>query len=194
MVALLPLPVLAKLEVRLGKKIGLIAIFGLGLFTTICSVLRYLQIDRIQHGDGNSTMLVLWGTIEFNVGVRFIKPGNNPRANCVAQNMVSSLPFLAPIFVKKAKQYRSKHSDDYAAPSGRSRSRGLKSDHYKLKDMSHGKDDAVFHSATDKSRSGSEENILRENKGIVKSMTYTVQVEDESGEPSGSHSVRSIRT
>ncbi|KAL6415701.1 integral membrane protein [Ilyonectria robusta] len=176
-VALLPLPLLAKLEVRLGKKIGLIAIFGLGLFTTICSVLRYLQIDRIQHGDGNSTMLVLWGTIEFNVG-----------------NMVSSLPFLAPIFVKKAKQYRSKHSDDYAAPSGRSRSRGLKSDHYKLKDMSHGKDDAVFHSATDKSRSGSEENILRENKGIVKSMTYTVQVEDESGEPSRSHSVRSIRT
>lgn len=68
-VALLPIPVLLKLNVRLEKKIGLIAIFMLGLFTTICSILRYLQIDRIQFGDGNSTMLVLWGTIEFNVGV-----------------------------------------------------------------------------------------------------------------------------
>ncbi|KAG5912599.1 hypothetical protein E4U53_005255, partial [Claviceps sorghi] len=67
-VAVLPIPVLLKLNVRLEKKLGLIAIFMLGLFTTVCSILRYLQIDRIQNGDGNSTMLVLWGTIEFNVG------------------------------------------------------------------------------------------------------------------------------
>jgi hypothetical protein len=68
-VAILPIPMLMKLNVRTEKKLGLIGIFMLGLFTTICSILRYLQIDRIQHGDGNSTMLVLWGTIEFNVGV-----------------------------------------------------------------------------------------------------------------------------
>lgn len=68
-VAILPIPVLLKLNVRMEKKVGLIAIFMLGLFTTLCSILRYLQIDRIQNGDGNSTMLVLWGTIEFNVGV-----------------------------------------------------------------------------------------------------------------------------
>ncbi len=68
-VALIPIPALLKLNVRLGKKIGLIVIFLLGLFTTVCSIQRYLQIDRIQFGDGNSTMLVLWGTIEFNVGV-----------------------------------------------------------------------------------------------------------------------------
>lgn len=67
--AILPIPVLLKLNVRLEKKLGLIGIFMLGLFTTICSILRYLQINRIQYGDGNSTMLVLWGTIEFNVGV-----------------------------------------------------------------------------------------------------------------------------
>ena len=69
-VALIPIPALLKLNVRLGRKIGLIVIFLLGLFTTICSIQRYLQINRIQYGDGNSTMLVLWGTIEFNVGVR----------------------------------------------------------------------------------------------------------------------------
>ncbi|PTD08912.1 hypothetical protein FCULG_00011050 [Fusarium culmorum] len=93
-VAILPIPVLVKLEIKLAKKIGLIAIFTLGIFTTVCSIQRYRQIDRIQNPkDGNSTMLVLWGTIEFNVG-----------------NIVSSLPFLAPIFIKRAKQYRSKPS------------------------------------------------------------------------------------
>lgn len=68
-VAVLPIPVLLKLNVRPEKKLGLIGIFMLGLFTTLCSIMRYVQIDRIQNGDGNSTMLVLWGTIEFNVGV-----------------------------------------------------------------------------------------------------------------------------
>ena len=69
-VAFVPLPVLLKLNIRLEKKLGLAGIFALGLFTTVCSVLRYTQINRIQYGDGNSTMLVLWGVIEFNVGVR----------------------------------------------------------------------------------------------------------------------------
>lgn len=68
-VALIPVPVLLGLNIPLEKKLGLIMIFALGLFTTICSIMRYLQINRIQNGDGNSTMLVLWGTIEFNVGV-----------------------------------------------------------------------------------------------------------------------------
>lgn len=69
LVAVIPIPVLLQLKVSTSKKIGLIVIFLLGLFTTLCSVFRYLQIDRIQNGDGNSTMLILWGVIEFNVGV-----------------------------------------------------------------------------------------------------------------------------
>lgn len=68
-VAVIPIPALLQLKVNRGKKIGLVIIFLLGLFTTLCSVFRYLQIDRIQNGDGNTTMLILWGVIEFNVGV-----------------------------------------------------------------------------------------------------------------------------
>lgn len=71
-VALLPLPVLIRLEIRLGKKIGLIGIFVLGLFTTLCSIFRYTQISKVTSG-GDSTMLVLWGTIEFNIGVSKIR-------------------------------------------------------------------------------------------------------------------------
>ncbi|POR39180.1 Uncharacterized protein TPAR_00619 [Tolypocladium paradoxum] len=156
-VALLPIPVLLKLNVRLEKKIGLMGIFMLGLFTTLCSIFRYLQIDRIQYGDGNTTMLVLWGTIEFNVG-----------------NMVSSLPFLAPVFMKKARDYRTKRTGDgYGSSHGVSRSRGLKNgDHYQLSDV--GNDKSAFASA----KSGSEENILQDN-AILKSVTYTVQVDED---------------
>ncbi|KAK2038392.1 ATP synthase F0 [Colletotrichum somersetense] len=160
-VALLPIPVLLKLNIRIEKKAGLIAIFLLGLFTTICSILRYLEIGRIQFGDGNSTMLVLWGTIEFNVG-----------------NIVSSLPFLAPVFMKKAKNYRSKYSG--GSSHGRVQLKG--GERYKLSEVNHNK--SVFASTSNsKNDNGSEENILPGN--IIKSMTYSVRVEDNIEEKPG---------
>lgn len=182
-VALLPLPVLIKLEIKLGKKLGLISIFILGLFTTLCSIMRYTQIERITK-NGDSTMLVLWGTIEFNVGVSIFVLSMKQNTQAF-QNMVSSLPFLAPVFIRTAKKYRSKHSDNYVTPSGRSR--GPKSEHYRLRDMSHGKDTAVFVSAANKSRSGSEENILGPS-GITKHMTYSVRVDEDGGKSSSGNS------
>ncbi|KAM0322027.1 hypothetical protein ACHAQA_009770 [Verticillium albo-atrum] len=157
-VTLLPIPVLLKLNVKLEKKLGLIVVFILGIFTTICSIMRYTQINRIQYGDGNTTMLVLWGTIEFNVG-----------------NVVSSLPFLAPVFVKKARGYRSKPSSGYGH-SGSHVLGGKSGDRYKLSDV--GRDKSAFVSSND--RSNSEENILSTypEHSIIKSMTYTVQVDN----------------
>jgi hypothetical protein len=174
-VAVLPIPVLLKLEIKLAKKIGLIAIFTLGIFTTVCSIQRYRQIDRIQNPkDGNSTMLVLWGTIEFNVGVSNATSILLCFSNC-RQNIVSSLPFLAPIFIKRARQYRSKPSS-HNTPS---RSKGLRSNGYKLKDLSYtGKrEPSIFTSAENDSGTGSQENILNPHGGIVKSVTYTVEVD-----------------
>ncbi|RDA85741.1 hypothetical protein CP532_5957 [Ophiocordyceps camponoti-leonardi (nom. inval.)] len=173
-VAILPIPVLLKLNIRLEKKIGLIGIFMLGLFTTLCSIMRYTQINRIQYGDGNSTMLVLWGTIEFNVG-----------------NMVSSLPFLAPVCMKKAKDYRSKYSAGSGGSShGLSRSRGRKNtERFKLSDVSN---DKTAFALSSKSKSASEDDLAisegstADNKtshhSIVKSITYTVHVDDDSVE------------
>ncbi|KAG6032366.1 hypothetical protein E4U41_007229 [Claviceps citrina] len=163
-VAILPIPVLLQIHVRLEKKLGLIAIFMLGLFTTLCSILRYLQIDRIQNGDGNSTMLVLWGTIEFNVG-----------------NMVSCLPFLAPVCMRKAKDYRSRYSAGYvASKSKQSRGQALReAQHYKLSGLS--KDQSGSHSVnTWESR----EAIL-DNGAILKSVTYSVRIDHNSNPSPG---------
>ncbi|KAJ2979912.1 hypothetical protein NQ176_g2965 [Zarea fungicola] len=159
-VAVLPIPVLLKLNIPMEKKLGLMGIFALGLFTTLCSILRYTQINRIQFGDKNSTMLVVWGVIEFNVG-----------------NMVSSLPFLAPVCLRKAKDYRTKHSKyGYGSNGSKNRNGGIKSSEaYKLTDRS--QDKSAFASANH--HSGSEENILQKNNAIMKSVTYSVRVEED---------------
>jgi len=65
----LPIPFLYALRMNNRKKYGLMGVFLLGLFTTVCSILRMTQIPVIATGSGNSTLLVLWGNIEMNVGV-----------------------------------------------------------------------------------------------------------------------------
>ncbi|KAL2166169.1 hypothetical protein VTG60DRAFT_3175 [Thermothelomyces hinnuleus] len=163
-VAIIPIPVLLKLKVHTAKKIGLIIIFLLGLFTTLCSIFRYQQINRIQNGDGNSTMLIVWGVVEFNVG-----------------NMVSSLPFLAPIFLRKAREYTTKYSgsgNNYGSGAHRM---GKVSDVYKLSSVSSQRK-GTFATAQGQSN-GSEENILKAStegapeNTIMKSVTYSVRVE-----------------
>ena len=78
MIIFLPIPLLLQLNIKTAQKAGVVCLFLLGLFTTVCSILRLTQIHRVAFGDGNSTMLVLWGTIEFNVGVS----NPNPSSKC----------------------------------------------------------------------------------------------------------------
>ncbi|KAK4154913.1 hypothetical protein C8A00DRAFT_32269 [Chaetomidium leptoderma] len=160
-VAVIPIPVLLQLKVNMGKKVGLIVIFLLGLFTTLCSVFRYQQIDRIQFGDGNTTMLIVWGVIEFNVG-----------------NVVSSLPFLAPIFLRKAKQYTTKYSGSGNNYGSGARKIGKSAEGYKLSSVSSQRK-GTFATAQGQTTTGSEENILNASPDntIVKSVTYSVRVD-----------------
>ncbi|OAL71792.1 integral membrane protein [Trichophyton violaceum] len=67
-VLLTPIPLWLKVRISTPRKLGLMAVFLLGLFTTACSIMRVVQIEIIAK-DGNSTMLILWGTIELNVGI-----------------------------------------------------------------------------------------------------------------------------
>jgi len=65
----LPIPLLSRLNINIKKKFALVCVFLLGLLTTVCSIMRMNQIITIAK-TGNSTMLVLWGVIELNIGVR----------------------------------------------------------------------------------------------------------------------------
>ncbi|KAJ5178004.1 uncharacterized protein N7500_000703 [Penicillium coprophilum] len=105
-IIVLPIPLLMGLNIKTAQKAGVVCLFLLGLFTTICSTMRLTQIQRVAFGDGNSTMLVLWGTIEFNVG-----------------NIVTCIPYLAPLlkgFVHglgstgKSKKYYDSRGRSYA--------------------------------------------------------------------------------
>lgn len=104
-----------------------------------------------------------------------------------SQNMVSSLPFLAPIFLRKAKEYTSKYSNGsgngYPANSSGSAARklGKSGDGYKLGSLSsglHRKGTFVSAKGQTSHSTGSEENILKESPdgSIVKSVTYSVHV------------------
>ncbi|KAJ5689815.1 hypothetical protein N7462_004207 [Penicillium macrosclerotiorum] len=92
----LPIPLLLNLNIKPAQKAGVVCLFMLGLFTTICSVLRLTQIHRVAFGDGNSTMLVLWGTIEFNVG-----------------NITTCVPYLAPLLKGYVRDFRSSSGRKY---------------------------------------------------------------------------------
>lgn len=65
---LLPIPLIWNLQINPRRKAALICIFSLALLTIVCSILRMTRIPALAV-DGNSTFVVLWGTIEMNVGV-----------------------------------------------------------------------------------------------------------------------------
>ncbi|KAJ5356382.1 hypothetical protein N7517_010991 [Penicillium concentricum] len=105
-IIILPIPLLVGLNIKTAQKAGVVCLFLLGLFTTICSIMRLTQIQRVAFGDGNSTMLVLWGTIEFNVG-----------------NIVTCIPYLAPLlkgFVRGFGSTGGKSRKYYYGSQGRS--------------------------------------------------------------------------
>lgn len=65
---LIPIPLFIRLQMDTRHKIALIILFAAGDFTVACSIIRMLQIKQVQH-DGNNSMLLLWGSVEMNIGV-----------------------------------------------------------------------------------------------------------------------------
>ncbi|KAJ5533693.1 hypothetical protein N7494_010245 [Penicillium frequentans] len=96
MVIFLPIPLLLQLNIKPAQKAGVMCLFLLGVFTTLCSFLRLTQINRVAFGDGNSAMLVLWGTIESNV-----------------RNIVTCVPYLTPLLKGFVEDFRSKGRNEY---------------------------------------------------------------------------------
>ena len=97
---LLPIPLLVKLNINVKKKIVLVCVFLLGLLTTVCSIMRMIQIIAIAE-TGDSTMLVVWGVIELNVGVSCRPPLPRPSATLTLndqQIILTCIPTLGPLF------------------------------------------------------------------------------------------------
>ena len=106
-----------------------------------------------------------------------------------SQNMVSSLPFLAPVFIRKAKHYRSKQSDGYDSGRIGYKFGSSKADHYKLESIS-GDSNSKF-KRMDRQNSSEENMILNgvPEDSIMKSVTYSVKV-DEEARPRSSRSAK----
>jgi len=115
--------------------------------------------------------------------------------------MVSSLPFLTPVFHRRAREYRSKFSG-YGSEGGSRHHRGRGGQIYKLTALGRvedpssgtlgkGASTSAYITAgadnTEHSASGSQEDILKRDGDIVnhpsnvivKSVTYSVRVDDE---------------
>jgi hypothetical protein len=69
-IIVLPIPMVIRLQMNNRKKVGLLALFLLGVFTTVCSIMRLTQVKSIISG-ADVTGLILWGTVEMNVGVSY---------------------------------------------------------------------------------------------------------------------------
>lgn len=117
-VIFLPIPLLLQLNVKPAQKAGVVCLFLLGLFTTICSILRLTQINRVVAIDGDSTMLVLWGTIEFNVGVSWTSSAKIERDLTDVQNIVTSLPFLTPLLKVWVRDFQSRSGGEHRKNTG----------------------------------------------------------------------------
>ncbi|KAH1546419.1 hypothetical protein KXX57_003739 [Aspergillus fumigatus] len=117
-VIFLPIPLLLQLNVKPAQKAGVVCLFLLGLFTTICSILRLTQINRVVAIDGDSTMLVLWGTIEFNVGVSWTSSAKIERGLTDVQNIVTSLPFLTPLLKVWVRDFQSRSGGEHRKNTG----------------------------------------------------------------------------
>jgi hypothetical protein len=109
-------------------------------------------------------------------------------SNCVLtgkQNIVSSLPFLAPIFVRKAREYTTKYSggsgNGYGLSGSGGRKRGKSNEGYMLSSISSNRKGAFASAKATSHDTGSEENILKHSPdgSIVKSVTYTVRVDEK---------------
>ncbi|GFF24777.1 LOW QUALITY PROTEIN: hypothetical protein IFM46972_01175 [Aspergillus udagawae] len=161
-VIFLPIPLLLQLNVKPAQKAGVACLFLLGLFTTLCSILRLTQIHRVVAVDGDSTMLVLWGTIEFNVG-----------------NIVTSLPFLTPVLKMFVRDFRSRSASEFRKNTGYSLQSYSKNRHSQLK-SEHSKEPVpVQRTPSEELILDTDDSIARANAEIHVTVEYRVSHEND---------------
>ncbi|KAI0108310.1 hypothetical protein F4814DRAFT_455115 [Daldinia grandis] len=86
-VMFLPFPVLIKTKIQLRKKVMLLGLFALGFFITGIQIIR-IQFLKDLSNPLNSGPVVLWSTVEANLGV-----------------IVACIPVLSPLFKQSHSNY-----------------------------------------------------------------------------------------
>ncbi|KAI0851348.1 hypothetical protein F5Y00DRAFT_259885 [Daldinia vernicosa] len=86
-VMFLPLPVILKTKIQLRKKVMLLGLFALGFFITGIQIIR-IQFLKDLSNPLNSGPVVLWSTVEANLGV-----------------IVACIPVLSPLFKQNRDNY-----------------------------------------------------------------------------------------
>ncbi|KAI1649076.1 uncharacterized protein F4817DRAFT_314014 [Daldinia loculata] len=86
-VMFLPFPVLIKTKIQLRKKVMLLGLFALGFFITGIQIIR-IQFLKDLRNPLNSGPVVLWSTVEANLGV-----------------IVACIPVLSPLFKQNRNNY-----------------------------------------------------------------------------------------
>ncbi|KFZ11174.1 hypothetical protein V501_04875 [Pseudogymnoascus sp. VKM F-4519 (FW-2642)] len=172
----LPIPLLYSLQINIRRKIALMTVFLLGLFTTICSIMRMVQIITIAK-TGNSTMLVLWGTIEMNVGIS-----------------LTCIPTLAPLFT-----YFKEKTSYYTHGASRERTNGsanamqvLKSARDRASAERWRDRDNTSDTSSQKEILGTDSNVTTQRTGtrgksggITATVTVDIKVEEAEGPQNG---------
>ncbi|KAL4938328.1 hypothetical protein BDV06DRAFT_215183 [Aspergillus oleicola] len=79
----MPMPYLWKLEMRPSQKLPLIAVFAIGLFVCIATIMRLVSLSLLDFTDltSNITEAMIWGTIEPALGIT-----------------LACVPFMKPVF------------------------------------------------------------------------------------------------
>jgi hypothetical protein len=164
-VIILPIPLFLRTLITNRKKAVLIILFALFGFTTVCSVMRMVQILTIAK-NGNSTMLVLWGTIEMNVGIT-----------------TTCIPTLSPLFKFFQERTSAKASSGYT--SGASKASRKKNIELTFMGQLPRETSAYV---TSSRRSNSEERILGAGEESGIGVKTDIQVEVSSAHSQGSQS------
>lgn len=119
----LPVFVIFLLKIQHEKKVRLVCLLLLGFLTTVCSILRMLQTETVI-ANGDSTLLILWGTVEACVGVSIPNQKTRTRADQASKIITSSIPTLNRFFQRQpgtTEGYGPKDSSYSQSRSGRAK-------------------------------------------------------------------------
>jgi hypothetical protein len=93
--------------------------------------------------------------------------------------MVSSLPFLAPVFLRKAKEYKDYRSNKLNGSSNQRSGYAKGSQHFRLRSLSQGNQVSAARSDDNTSQEDMLVDIEKPDTAIMKSVSYSVRDEEQ---------------